>query len=302
MSNRSGMDRPGNSDHLEDELNLAAGIRHRLGEMLLQAGRISHDVLVSAIAEQRQRGEKLGRVLLRLGLDIGELDVALEFQQRQDAGAPGFGLLRLGEIMVSTGQITREQMAASLSRQRLSGKKFGEVLVATGLAEPQQIAHTLQIQQKMVTAALVAALALGGISSSSNAAPGDAQLPVHTTTLKKNTSIKFHSQPDEFSVTDADIERGHVDIPEPVSAMVRNSNPGGYMLLFENNGKFLHQTQIRGLGDEIRFDGRGGVITRPGYLPGKEENPVELMFSFVLSDHARPGTYDWPVRISALPL
>ena len=127
MSNRSGMDRPGNSDHLEDELNLAAGIRHRLGEMLLQAGRISHDVLVSAIAEQRQRGEKLGRVLLRLGLDIGELDVALEFQQRQDAGAPGFGLLRLGEIMVSTGQITREQMAASLSRQRLSGKKFGDI-------------------------------------------------------------------------------------------------------------------------------------------------------------------------------
>ena len=290
-----------NPARLDDELNLAAGIRYRLGEMLLQAGRITHEKLETAIEEQRRTGSKLGRILLRLGLDIGELDVALEFQQRQEA-TPAFGLLRLGELMVSTGLITREQMAASLSRQRLTGRKLGEDLVATGLVRPHQIAHTLQIQQKLVSAALITALALGSMSSSSNAVANHADTPAITTAVRKHASLNILLQPDELVIADGDIERGYVDVPGMTKARIHHNCPGGYLLVFENLSDFFRQTHVRGLGDGVKLAGKGGVVTRSGITHGIGESNVEMEFGFDLTDSARPGIYDWPMQISAMPL
>lgn len=43
-------------------------MKKRLGEILIEAGRISQDDLTKVLAEQRKYGEKLGRVIVRLGL------------------------------------------------------------------------------------------------------------------------------------------------------------------------------------------------------------------------------------------
>lgn len=293
---------PANQSRLDDELNLAAGIRYRLGEMLLQAGCITHEKLDAAIAEQQSSGGKIGRILLKLGLDIGELDVALEFQHRQAAKETGFGLLRLGELMVATGLITREQMAASLSRQKLTGKKLGEDLVAAGLVRPHQIAHTLQFQQKMVSAALATALTLGSLSASSDAEAGSSSIstPAVAATVTKQASLKVLEHPAELTITAEDINRGYVEVPSALKAEIKNNSPGGYMLVFENHGDFVHQTHVRGLGNEMQLDGKGGVVTQP--LPHIKEATVTMGFRFMLADHARPGTYDWPLQMSVLPL
>lgn len=301
---KAGATAPPSLSRLDDELNLAAGIRYRLGEMLLQAGRITHDKLNAAIAEQHSNGGKIGRILLKLGLDIGELDVALEFQHRQAAKEPAFGLLRLGELMVATGLITREQMAASLSRQKLTGKKLGEDLVAAGLVRPHQIAHTLQFQQKMVSAALATALTLGSLSASPDAEAGSSGIstPAVATTVTKQASLKVLEHPAEITITAEDINRGYVEVPSALKAEIKNNSLGGYMLVFENHGDFVHQTHVKGMDNEMLFDGKGGVITQPSPAPHIREAIVTMGFRFMLADHARPGIYDWPVQVSAMPL
>ncbi len=162
-------------DRVEDAVKLAAGVRRLLGELLVQARRITSEQLEHAIAEQQRSGEKLGEVLVRQGLlTERELHGVLDFQQNQGNAKPVPGPLKLGEILVSSGTISRNQLDDALRKQTGSRKKLGEVLIEEGYAEPHHIKHGIHLQHMFVTAVLVALLAAcgsgGGQASSSTAA------------------------------------------------------------------------------------------------------------------------------------
>ena len=53
----------------------AAAQRPRIGELLVQAGKLSARDLVRALSAQQEMGSMLGRVLVRLGL-VSDNDVA----------------------------------------------------------------------------------------------------------------------------------------------------------------------------------------------------------------------------------
>jgi hypothetical protein len=145
----------------EDAVKVAAGVRMLLGELLVKAKRITAEELDLALREQKSTGEKLGEILAHRGLLLeNELETVLAFQRGQQSDAPGSEKLRLGELLVTTGQISPEQLVDVLKRQKLSKKKIGELLVEAGYVEPNQIRHGLMLQQKLVTAALVAALSM----------------------------------------------------------------------------------------------------------------------------------------------
>src|ERR1700690_635966 len=102
-------------DSVEDAAKLAAGVRRQLGELLVQAGRITNEQLEHAIAEQKRIGEKIGEVLIRQGLlTERELHGVLDFQQNQGNAKPIPGPLKLGEILVSSGPISRSQLDDAL--------------------------------------------------------------------------------------------------------------------------------------------------------------------------------------------
>jgi len=69
------------SDDVVGSLMVASAIRSRLGDILLQAKRITSSQLELALEMQRQRGGFLGEVLVGMGvLDRGTLDLALALQ------------------------------------------------------------------------------------------------------------------------------------------------------------------------------------------------------------------------------
>ena len=74
------------------------------------------------------------------------------------------------------------------------------------------------------------------------------------------------------------------------------------MLVIENDGDFVHHIYIKGLGTDIRLDTKGGVITQPFAVPMETESTLAMGFRFMLADNARPGSYDWPVQVSVMPL
>ncbi len=286
----------------EDAVRTAAGVRRMLGDLLVQARRITQGQLAAALEEQKKTGEKFGEVLVRLGqLSQGELDAALAFQKNQEGERPVSSRLTLGELLVSAGYITRQELEDALRRQRQSSKKLGEVLIEAGYAKPHEVAHGLRLQSMLLTAALTAALSLSSFSTAHAqpvaARPASAKVTVSATVLAR-ASIKVLHQAPEIVVTDADIRRGFVDISAGSLIELKNNSLSGCLLTFEAHGLPFKEALVRGLGREVSIGPNGGMI----FQTFKGTVTMALSYRFVLSEDAQPGTYTWPLSLSASPL
>ena len=294
---------------LSGAVKAAAGGRLNLGDLLLKAKRITPEQLGNALIEQQRTGEKLGRVFVRQGLlTDGELDAILEFQHHQGGEAPASARLRLGEILVATGQITREQLDAVLIQRKATQKKLGELLVETGAAQPHQVARGLKLQEKLVTAAILAVLSLATVGSSqetpsggSRSNAGRAEMMVNATVASR-AAVKVIYQRPAVVITDADIARGFVDFPSASRIEVRNNSRAGYLLVFTGIGdlfSMFDQVNVKGLGIETQIGPGGGWIPQPY---ARDTVTMELSYRFVLSKNIRPGSYEWPLSLSARPM
>lgn len=288
---------------LEDAVKAAAGPYQMLGKLLLRAKHITPDQLNLAIEEQQRTGEKLGEVLVRLKFLKGrELAAALAFQKRLTShDSKRFSL---GEILVEADYITREQLEDALARQELTDpEKIGEVLVEAGYVQPHHISHALDLQNKLVTAALIAALSLGSLHSA-DAAQSDGIMNASGSTMTVSATVRAYSdlkvisQPSELIVTNADIVRGYIDVPIPTKIEIKNNVLSGYLLAFEGLAEPFKEVQIHGLGRDVYINSSNGWVDQP-YSRGTVE--LELSYRFVLSERPQPGTYVWPLTISVIP-
>ncbi len=287
--------------HLEDAVKTAAGVRQMLGALLLQAGRISEEQLEQALAEQKKSGRKLGEIFVQLGfLTERQLDALLEFQQVQNVGHSASSPLKLGDILVSSGHISREQRDDALRKQTISRKMLGEVLIEEGYAKPQQIRHGIHLQQKLLTAVLVAILSLASMPDA-EAATGrsaGAQLKVSATVLPY-TSLNVSNRARTLVVTDADISRGYVDIRAASSIEVSTNTKDGYYLSFECFDTAFRQVQVDGLGRSAMVGSGSSII--PMQNNGRVVR-MELSYRFILSENVKPGSYPWPLTVSVIPM
>jgi hypothetical protein len=287
-----------------DAVKVAAGVRMLLGELLVKAKRITAGELYLALREQKSTGEKLGEILVRSGLLLeNELKTVLAFQRSQQSDARDSSKLRLGKLLVATGQISREQLADVLKRQKLSKKKIGELLVEAGYAEPDQIHHGLMLQKKLVTAALVAALSMSNlIGVVPEAHAGGTALSTTTTISARvlpRTIINVIAQAHELVVTNGDIRRGYVDIPLASRVSVKSNDPAGYLLAFEvmdGADNVFRGVSVRVGGREVQIPLHGGWVPQPFVRGG---TVLDISYRFNLAENAQPGTYNWPIMVSA---
>ena len=276
---------------------LAAGIRQLLGNLLVWNGRITHEQLDQALSEQKLSGEVLGDALIRLGfIDGKERDAVLATQREQQTpSAPAS--FRLGDILVASGHITSEQLGETLEQQKHSDKKIGELLVERGYTEQNHIDHGIRLQNVLVSAALAATLTLyppvtataGGTAASFSA----------TASVKNVARVTVIHQQTQLVVTDKNVSQGYLDIPASSRIEVKNTSPSGYIIAFEvQKGPFEH-VFVGGLGTELQISFGNGWMLMP-----HSRTPVvlELTYRFALSADTAPGTYPWPIQVSALAL
>jgi hypothetical protein len=291
---------------LEIEIDAARGERPPLGELLRKAKRITRVQLDHALGEQRREGRKLGELLVRSGLLTEHERNAYVAFQRHGKGEP-FTLHkpRLGDILVATGQITRDQLGNALNRQEMARKKIGDLLVEAGHVEPHQVEDGLKIQQKLATVSLIAALSLSDVfvAEEVRAAPGTATATVGVNALvRERISMEVLNQAGELSVTSADIRRGYVTASAASRISVKTNNRAGCLLAFEFTDRTVsvfHAVTVLLEGREVRLSSGAGWIHQP-YTAGASAH--EISYRFDLSADAQPGTYPWPITISALPL
>jgi hypothetical protein len=289
---------------LEDSIKAAAGIRIVLGELLLKAKGISSVQLDAAFSEKFKSGDRLAEVLVRRGLlRENELHAVLTFQQDKSGHLPFLKRFRLGGILVSTGQITNQQLRNVIARQKISKKKIGELLVEAGYLKHDQINQVLQLQHKLLTAAIVATISVhafglqGAVAAEGSSGATSVTVNITARVLER-TSMKTVNQIKEFVVTDADIIRGYVSIPAASRIHVKSNNPRGYFLMFEmvnHPDNIFRSISVDIGGREVQLSVSGGLIHQPFNRAGIM---TDLNYRFELSKDVKPGTYSWPLLVS----
>ena len=285
---------------VKDAIKAAAGVRLMLGELLLASSRITQDQLDAALDEQKKTGEKIGEVLVRLGLFTQtEIDIALSFQSRQYEGK--VSCLSLGELLLSAGYITPNHLKDALERQRGSDKKLGEVLVEAGYAKQHHIEHGLRMQERLVAAALIAALSLapieGAVAAQTSTQVMSTQIPVTARVLAR-ASLHVLRQPSEIVITNADIRRGYLDVNAGSLVEIKNNSRAGVNMTFETSGLPFKEALVSGFGREVALGPNGGIITQQ--IIGT--SILALNYRFVFDESSQAGTYAWPLSITVNPV
>lgn len=143
-------------------LKLSAGIKKRLGEILIDAKKITQEQLEEALSIQEKTKEKLGEVLIKLGyIKPADLNLALVFQEFSDKPVPN--ILKIGEILCKSKIISKEQLEKALEIQKIfPEKKIGEILLELGFLDKEKLEWGLNLQRKFI------ALTLTGLFSMAN--------------------------------------------------------------------------------------------------------------------------------------
>ncbi|HWI82597.1 hypothetical protein [Ramlibacter sp.] len=145
------------------------------------------------------------------------------------------------------------------------------------------------------------ALLMVAPTAPAGAAGSQAGMTVSATVLK-HVSLKVLSQPSAVVVTAQDVERGYVDVAAPAQVAVKSNSTRGYMLEFANGGDFMRQIVVTGLSSDVQLSPAGGAIAQPAAGTGVTRATFQLGFRFLLAASTRPGTYAWPLHLSASPI
>lgn len=159
-------------------------------------------------------------------------------------------------------------------------------------------------RSSIVAAALATLLAIAGATEAKGEGrhPGSAGARIRVTArVAPHVRLRLVHQPAALAVTDADVARGYVDVPDGARLEVRSNDPRGHLLVFEvADGPFplFENVQVRGLGSDVQIGPGPGVVPQP---TARGVRSLALGYRFTLRKDARAGSYAWPVFVSAVP-
>lgn len=284
---------------LADALKLTSGVRQPLGHMLVNSRFITVEQLDQALEIQQETGERIGEIFSRLGiLEAATVDEALRSQQKQQQTVPVQAAFKIGEILVASGHITNEQLNESLEIQKQSNKKLGEILVEKGYVAQHHVEHGIRLQHMLVTAAVGTVLSLSSMKEAEAAPSG----MTSTTTIQATAVVKpvarakmLYQQP-QLEITSQHIAQGYIEVSHASRIELRNNSPSGFILTFENQGEPFRDVYVNGFENQVQLHSGTAWVLMP-YTPVSKT--LELSYRFVLAEHTTPGSYPWPLQITA---
>jgi hypothetical protein len=202
---------------------------------------------------------------------------------------------KLGELLLSRGHVTIEQLARALSAQRASGRELGQELVAGGHADERHVRDALWLQRCIAAATLASAVALTPLLSSA----GGAQLGVGAT-VPLVAAMKMLYQVPTIEITEADIERGYVEVRGASRFSVATTSRVGYAVDLVAKLPLFAAVHVSSALGSARLGPEGGTLVARG-RPRRDAN-AELTYRFELARDVRPGTYPFPLHLAVRPL
>lgn len=205
---------------------------------------------------------------------------------------PRTAALRLGEILRAAGDITEKQRADVLERRARSGRRIGEEWVAARWLSTARVRRALRMQRRLVLAALLSAM-----SGAVQAAEVRAVMGISARVVD-SVGIRAIAQAQSLVITPQDVARGYVDVPG--ASRFEISTRGSSLFEFRNTDDVFRSVRITGLPAAAEFGAEGGSIVQRAV--GSGVTTVALNYRFALKPGVTPGTRNWPLTLTVLPL
>lgn len=106
-------------------------------------------------------------------------------------------------------------------------------------------------------------------------------------------------QPASIVITDADIDRGYVDVTEPIVLRVRTNNPAGYLLRAEKLDPAFTAIDLSMTGASMMVRDEEAWLHRPY---SRSAEVLTIRARLYLAPGSRPRVASLPVTFSATPL
>jgi len=111
--------------------------------------------------------------------------------------------------------------------------------------------------------------------------------------------FKLISQVSEITVTEADIQKGYLDVRSASRLELKTNSTNGYTLAFDGSLWPFKEVQIQGLSNPLQLNSGQAVVHQPS-VRGKMI--MDLSYRFVLSEDTKTGSYSWPLSLTVLPI
>jgi len=106
--------------------------------------------------------------------------------------------------------------------------------------------------------------------------------------------------PGSLIISSQDIERGYVEVAEPVGLRISSNSMDGYALDVLPVSNLFSHVVVRGLGGDVALGVDGGRIVQRWHHA--QTVSVNLKFQFALQPDAQPGEYAFPLQMTVRPL
>jgi hypothetical protein len=104
-------------------------------------------------------------------------------------------------------------------------------------------------------------------------------------------NLKVIYQTRAITITQTDIDRGHLEVAAATRMTIANNDRSGCLLLFEGLDQPFKKALVSGLSREVQISLPAAYIHLP-YT--KKPASYTLSYRFDLTDDAKPGVYSWP--------
>ena len=169
----------------------------------------------------------------------------------------------------------------------------------TRLEDAAAQAAVLRVQDRVVSAALVAAISLAnGCPTQAQAAGSITQTITVTARVAPWVKLNLEHQQMQLTVTPDDVARGYTEVSAASRFAVTTNNRAGYALIFQPHADIFRSVAIHGLGVSVDIGAGGGTVLQSGAENGVARTLFELGYRFYLAEGVQPGSYSWPLSVS----
>lgn len=143
---------------------------------------------------------------------------------------------------------------------------------------------------------------LGGVALGIGSAPAKEARTSFTVsaTVVAVARIERASVPAHLEISALDLQRGFIDVPDPVALEIRSNSPDGFVLDIVSVAPIFSSLVIQGLDSEAHLGADGGTIVQRWQKA--QTAKLSLHLRFALAPGVVAGSYPWPMQIIARPL
>jgi hypothetical protein len=156
----------------------------------------------------------------------------------------------------------------------------------------------------MTGLALVVSLLSSPAHAEANAARGGSKASAHLNfriVIPAIVRVKALTQASRFTITQNDVDRGHLDLDAASTLMLTSNNRNGYIVSANFDAEILEGVEIKLPNQTLRANASKGTKTMHVQSSILVDEVIGVGYRLYLKSGLKAGHYHWPVALAFMP-